>query len=50
MNRDGERVVDLAVSFDLMISNTFYSEKDEHIITYKREGNIYFIGVQTSEK
>lgn len=26
MNRDGERVVDLAVSFDLMITNTFFPE------------------------
>ena len=32
-------MLDLAVSFDLAIANTFLFKIEEHYITYKNEGN-----------
>ena len=33
-NEDGEKIVDLALSFDLVIRNTIFRKKNEHLITY----------------
>ena len=33
-NEDGEKIVDLALSFDLVIGNTIFRKKNEHLITY----------------
>ena len=33
-NEDGEKIVDLALSFDLVIGNTVFRKKNEHLITY----------------
>ena len=32
-NEDGERIIDLALSFDLMIGNAIFCKKNEHLIT-----------------
>ena len=37
-NLDGERIVDLAVSSDMALANTFFTKKQEHQITYKSGG------------
>ena len=37
-NEDGEKIIDLALSFDLVIGNTIFCKKHEHLITY-RSGN-----------
>ncbi|XP_068213401.1 uncharacterized protein [Palaemon carinicauda] len=37
-NPDGESVVDLAVSFDMAIVNTFFKKKRDHLITYRSGG------------
>ena len=34
-NEDGERILDLALSFDLVIGNTIFRKKNEHLITYR---------------
>ena len=36
---EGRRVLDFAVSFDLVIANTFFRKREEHYITYKSGGN-----------
>ena len=33
-NEDGEKIVDLALSFDLVIGNTIFRKKNEHLIAY----------------
>ena len=37
-NQEGERVVDLALSFDLAICNTFFKKKVSQYMTYKSGG------------
>ncbi|XP_064106788.1 uncharacterized protein LOC135215766 [Macrobrachium nipponense] len=32
---EGESIVDIAVSFDMAIVNTFFKKRREHLITYK---------------
>ena len=39
VNADSERILGLAISFDLAIANTFSYKREEHIITYKNGGN-----------
>lgn len=41
INRDGERVVHLAVPFGLMITSTLFSKSEEHTITYKSGTNAH---------
>jgi len=38
-NKDGERLLEIAHSFDIVIENTFYMKGDEKLITYKSGGN-----------
>ena len=33
-NEEGERIVDMVVSLDLSICNTFFKKRDYHLITY----------------
>ena len=45
-NREGERVIDFAISNDFVICNTMYRKRPEHLITYKsgnRSSQIDFI-------
>jgi len=37
-NEDGERVIDFAISNDMVISNTIFTKRQEHLITYKSGG------------
>ena len=37
-NAEGERIVDFAISYDMMIANTFFNKRQEHLITYKSGG------------
>lgn len=37
-NAEGERIIDFAVSYDMMIANTFFNKRQEHLITYKSGG------------
>ncbi|XP_037800342.1 craniofacial development protein 2-like [Penaeus monodon] len=37
-NEDGERVIDFAISNDMVISNTIFTKRQEHLITYKSDG------------
>lgn len=37
-NEDGERVIDYAISNDMAISNTMFTKRQEHLITYKSGG------------
>ena len=34
-NEDGEKIIDLALSFDLVIGNTIFCKKHEHLSTYR---------------
>ncbi|XP_037787485.1 uncharacterized protein LOC119583044 [Penaeus monodon] len=34
-DEDGEKVTDLALSFDMVIGNTLFRKRNEHLITYK---------------
>jgi len=34
-DEDGEKVIDLALSFDMVIGNTLFRKRNEHLITYK---------------
>ncbi|XP_026444841.1 uncharacterized protein LOC113345263 [Papaver somniferum] len=34
-NQAGEDILNFAVSFDLMIANTFFEKKDRHLVTYE---------------
>ena len=34
-NEDGEKIIDLALSFDLVIGNTIFCKKHEHLLTYR---------------
>ncbi|XP_037794182.1 craniofacial development protein 2-like [Penaeus monodon] len=36
-NEDGERVIDFAISNDMVISNTIFTKRQEHLITYKSD-------------
>ena len=38
-NGDGERILDFAVAFNLVIANTYYIKRDEHLITFKSGTN-----------
>lgn len=38
-NEDGERILESAESLDLVLVNTFFEKKREHLITYKSGGN-----------
>ncbi|XP_037772666.1 uncharacterized protein LOC119568277 [Penaeus monodon] len=37
-NEDGERVIDFVISNDMVISNTIFTKRQEHLITYKSGG------------
>ena len=37
-NTEGERIIDFAVSCDMVIANTFFNKRREHLITYKSGG------------
>ena len=37
-NAEGERIIDFAVSSDMVIANTFFNKRREHLITYKSGG------------
>lgn len=34
-NEDGEKIIDFALAFDLVIGNTIFCKKNEHLITYR---------------
>ena len=36
---EGERILEYALAFDLLLGNTFFKKHDSHLITYK-SGNI----------
>ncbi|WP_375619064.1 hypothetical protein, partial [Bartonella sp. AC134YNZD] len=38
-NEGGEKILDFAVAFDLVIANTLYKKRDEHLITYRSGSN-----------
>ena len=38
-NEEGERVLQMAQTYDLAILNTFFEKKEEHLITFKSGGN-----------
>ena len=33
-NQEGEKVLDFAVAFDLMIANTFFRKRESHLVTF----------------
>ena len=37
-NAEGERIVDFAVSSDMVLTNTFFTKRREHLVTYKSGG------------
>ena len=37
-NAEGERIVDFAVSRDMAIANTFFTKRQEHLVTYRSGG------------
>ncbi|XP_064111347.1 craniofacial development protein 2-like [Macrobrachium nipponense] len=37
-NAEGERIVDFAVSKDMVLANTFFTKRQEHTVTYKSGG------------
>ncbi|XP_064121569.1 uncharacterized protein LOC135226021 [Macrobrachium nipponense] len=37
-NAEGERIVDFAVSKDMVLANTFFIKRQEHLVTYKSGG------------
>ena len=37
-NAEGERIVDLAVSSYMALANTFFTKRQEHLVTYKSGG------------
>lgn len=39
VNADGERILDLVITFDLAIASAFFCKKEKHIITNKSEDN-----------
>ncbi|KAM2059070.1 hypothetical protein ACFX16_031583 [Malus domestica] len=34
-NEDGEAILDFAMAYDLFLANTFFKNREEHVITYK---------------
>ncbi|KAM2569161.1 hypothetical protein TB2_009302 [Malus domestica] len=34
-NEDGEAILDFAMAYDLLLANTFFNKREEHVITYK---------------
>ena len=38
-NEEGERVLEMAQTYDLALLNTFFEKKEEHLITFKSGGN-----------
>ena len=44
-NEEGERITGFAIAFDLLIVNTFFEKRPNHLVTYKsggRESQIEF--------
>ena len=39
MKEEGERVLEMAQTYDLALLNTFFEKKEEHLITFKSGGN-----------
>ena len=39
INEEGERVLEMAWTYDLALITTFFQKKEEHLITFKSEGN-----------
>ncbi|XP_064078499.1 craniofacial development protein 2-like [Macrobrachium nipponense] len=37
-NAEGERIVDFAVSKDMVLANTFFTKRQEQLVTYKSSG------------
>ena len=37
-NAEGERIIDFAVSSDMALENTFFTKRQEHLVTYKSGG------------
>ena len=37
-NEEGDKIVDFAMSFDMVITNTIFKKRSEHLITYKSGG------------
>ncbi|XP_064080603.1 uncharacterized protein LOC135197468 [Macrobrachium nipponense] len=37
-NAQGERIIDFAVSKDMVLTNAFYTKRQEHLVTYKSGG------------
>ena len=51
-NTEGERILELAVEHDLVVGNTHFHKKDNHLITYHSGGNssqINYILVRKSD-
>ena len=39
-NDSGEAILDFVVAYDLIVANTFFRKRDEHLITFKSEPNM----------
>ena len=39
-NDPGEAILDFAVAYDLIVANTFFRKRDEHLITFKSGPNV----------
>ena len=39
MKEEGERVLEMAQTYDLALLNTFFEKKEEHLITFKSGRN-----------
>ena len=39
LNEGGRRILDFAVAFDLIVGNTLYKKREEHLITFKSGAN-----------
>ena len=40
INDYGEAILDFAVAYDLIVANTFFRKRDEHLITFKSGPNM----------
>ena len=40
INDSGEAILDFAVAYDLIVANTFFRKRDEHLISFKSGPNM----------
>ena len=49
-NQEGEEVLDFAVAFDLMIANTFFRNRESHLVTFSSGHTVARLTLSSQEE